>query len=83
VPIICSSAEQKVKLVAFLEEHKIQTRNYFAGNLLVHPAYKHLDDYQKYPNANAALSHVFFVGCPPHFNDAVFAYIEEVLKQWT
>jgi CDP-6-deoxy-D-xylo-4-hexulose-3-dehydrase len=80
VPIICNTAEMKVKLVAFLEENKIQTRNYFAGNILCHPAYKHLDDYTKYPNANAALSHVFFVGCPPMYNDAVFDYIQEVFE---
>jgi CDP-6-deoxy-D-xylo-4-hexulose-3-dehydrase len=82
VPIICSTAEQKTKLVAFLEENKIQTRNYFAGNILIHPAYKHLDNYENYPNANAALSHVFFVGCPPMYNEAVLNYIEEVLQKW-
>jgi len=82
VPIICSTQELKNKLVSFLEKNKIQTRNYFAGNLLVHPAYKHLDDYRKYPNANAALTHVFFVGCPPMYNDKIFEYIEEVLKTW-
>ena len=82
VPIICATQELKNKLVAFLEKNKIQTRNYFAGNLLVHPAYKHLGDYKKYPNANAALTHVFFVGCPPMYNDKIFAYIEEVLKTW-
>lgn len=82
VPVICSTDSQKTKLVAFLEKHKIQTRNYFAGNILVHPGYKHLDDYTKYHNANSALSHVFFVGCPPHYNDKVFKYIREVLKQW-
>ena len=82
VPIICSTSDQKNNLVNFLESNKIQTRNYFAGNLLCHPAYKHLDDYKKFPNANAALSHVFFVGCPPLYNDAIFAYIEDVLSKW-
>ena len=82
VPIIAQSAELKTRLVAFLEANKIQTRNYFAGNILIHPGYRHLDDYKKYPNANVALSHIFFVGCPPHYTEAVFAYIEEVLKTW-
>ncbi len=82
VPIICSTAELKIKLVNFLESNKIQTRNYFAGNILIHPGYKHLDDYRKYINANVALSHVFFVGCPPSYNDKVFQYIEETLKKW-
>lgn len=82
VPIICDTKDLKTKLVKFLEDNKIQTRNYFAGNILAHPAYKHLDDYRNYINANAALTHVFFVGCPPMYNDKVFAYIEEVLMSW-
>ena len=47
-PFICESKEIKQKLVSFLEENKIQTRNYFAGNILLHPGFKHLDDFQKY-----------------------------------
>ncbi len=82
VPIICDTPELKTKLVKFLEDNKIQTRNYFAGNILIHPGYKHLDDYRKYPNGNLALSHVFFLGCPPHYNDQVFDYIESVLETW-
>jgi CDP-6-deoxy-D-xylo-4-hexulose-3-dehydrase len=81
VPIICETQEVKEKLVAHLEAHKIQTRNYFAGNILLHPGFKHLDDYNKYPLANKALSHVFIMGCPPFWNDKIFKYIEEVLKK--
>jgi CDP-6-deoxy-D-xylo-4-hexulose-3-dehydrase len=81
VPIICETQQEKEKLVAYLEANKIQTRNYFAGNILLHPGFKHLDDYNKYPLANKALSHVFILGCPPFWNDKVFEYIEEVLKK--
>ena len=81
VPIICESQQAKEALVAHLEANKIQTRNYFAGNILLHPGFKHLDDYNKYPLANKALSHVFILGCPPFWNDKVFEYIEEVLKK--
>ena len=81
VPVICETQEVKEKLVAHLEAHKIQTRNYFAGNILLHPGFKHLDDYNQYPLANKALSHVFILGCPPFWNDKVFEYIEEVLKK--
>jgi len=82
VPIICDTPEIKDRLVKHLEDNKIQTRNYFAGNILMHPGYKKLGDYRDYPNANRALSNVFFVGCPPHYNDAVFAYISEVMHKW-
>ena len=80
VPIICESQKQKEKLVAHFEANKIQTRNYFAGNILLHPGYKHLDDAMDYPLANKALSHVFILGCPPFWNDSVFDYIESVVK---
>lgn len=83
VPIICNNPETKHKLQQHFETNKIQTRNYFAGNILLHPGYKHLGNAADYPNANLALSHVFFVGCPPHYNDDVFGYIEEVLQKWT
>lgn len=83
VPIVVDSVEVKEKLQQFFETNKIQTRNYFAGNILFHPGYAHLGDYADYPNANKALSNVFFIGCPPHYNDEVLKYIEEVCSKWT
>jgi CDP-6-deoxy-D-xylo-4-hexulose-3-dehydrase len=44
VPIVCDTPELKHSLVKHLEANKIQTRNYFAGNILLHPGYVHLDD---------------------------------------
>lgn len=82
VPIICSSQEEKELLVDHFESNKIQTRNYFAGNILIHSAFKHLDDYKKFPNANLALSHVFFLGCTPQYNEQVLTYIEDVIRKW-
>lgn len=81
VPIIAPEST-KAEFVQFLEDHKIQTRSYFAGNILLHPGYKHLDDASKYPEANKVLKTVFFVGCPPHYDDNVFNYIESVLVKW-
>ena len=82
VPIICQTKEVKEKLVKYLEDNGIQTRHYFAGNILLHPAYKHLGNYKDYPNANEVLKRVFFVGCAPHYNDEVFNYIESILKEF-
>jgi CDP-6-deoxy-D-xylo-4-hexulose-3-dehydrase len=80
VPIICQSHEKKTHLVAYLEQNGIQTRNYFAGNILIHPGYKHLGDYRAYPRANRVLEEVFFVGCAPTFTAEHFEYLEIVLK---
>jgi CDP-6-deoxy-D-xylo-4-hexulose-3-dehydrase len=82
VPLITDTPELKEKLQAFCEKNRIQTRNYFAGNILLHPGYKHLDNAADYPNANKALSNVFFVGCPPHYGEDVFAYYESVMQKW-
>jgi len=79
-PIVCESKAQKDSLVGFLESIKVQTRNYFAGNILLHPGYRHLDDYSKYENANKVLDRVFFIGASPHYGEDIFEYIEDRLK---
>lgn len=82
VPIICKNRELKQKLVSFLETNGIQTRNYFAGNLLMHKGYKHLDDYRKYPEANKVLDLVFFVGCAPTISSDNLDHINTAMSSW-
>ena len=79
-PFVCETKPLKDKLIAFLEENKIQTRNYFAGNILMHEGYKHLGDLKDYPNANTVLDKVFFLGAAPHYTREVFDYINEIFK---
>lgn len=81
-PFICDEPGLKHELVQYLEDNKIQTRNYFAGNILLHNGYSFLDDYKKYPEANKVLDKVFFVGAAPHYTEEVFDYIEEVIKKF-
>ena len=81
-PIVCENKEYKTKLVNHLEKHKIQTRNYFAGNILLHPGYSNLDEWGNYPLSNEVLNKVFFIGAAPHYTDKVFAYIEGVIKDF-
>ena len=81
-PIICEEEGLKHRLVQHLEDNKIQTRNYFAGNILMHPGFSFLDDYKNYPEANKVLDKVFFVGAAPHYREPVFEYIEDVLKKF-
>lgn len=82
VPIVCREQGQKELLVDHFESNRIQTRNYFGGNILLHPAYKHLGDYKKFPNANKTLDYVFFIGVTPLYNDGVLEYIEQVIRKW-
>jgi len=79
VPIICESKELKQRLVSHLEASKIQTRNYFAGNLLQQPAYRTLGNFREFETASKVLENVFFVGCSPTFTDDVLQYIKEAV----
>ena len=80
VPIVYEG--NKVQLVKYLEDNKIQTRNYFAGNILMHPAYRGLGSYANYPNSSKVLDNVFFLGCSPVVTDPMIDYIEEVVTKF-
>tara|TARA_R100000808_G_scaffold12465_1_gene31018 strand:+ start:3504 stop:4811 length:1308 start_codon:yes stop_codon:yes gene_type:complete len=82
VPIVCKNKKIKDALVSHLEKCKIQTRNYFAGNILIHPAYKHLDDYTKYPHSNRVLDKVFFLGCSPTLTKKMIDYIIKQIQEF-
>lgn len=83
VPIVCEDKNLKRSLVSYLEKNKIQTRNYFAGNILLHPGYSHLDDATKYPEANQVLDKVFFLGCSPTINQKMIDYIEKIVDSFS
>ena len=76
------NSELKQSLQQYLESNRIQTRNYFAGNLLRQPGFKHLGDYKNYPVADKVLGQVLFIGCAPHLNDDHLNYIEKVLREF-
>ena len=82
VPIICDSKKIKNNLTKHLESNKIQTRNYFAGNILMHPGYSHLDYYKNYPNACKVLDLVFFVGCSPTITSPMIDYIGTITSKF-
>ena len=82
VPIVCESNSLKQRLVRHLECNRVQTRNYFAGNILMHPAYEGIDDYKKFPEANKVLDRVFFVGCSPTITVEMIEYIHKVIKKF-
>lgn len=78
---------KRADIVAFLEENKIQTRNFFAGNLLDHPAYKQFDFNIKYNlnNASKITNDTFMIGVWPGLNEEIYQYVftifEEFFKQ--
>jgi CDP-6-deoxy-D-xylo-4-hexulose-3-dehydrase len=81
-PIICKTKNIKMKLVKYMESKKIQTRNYFAGNILLHEGYKHLGNFRDYPEANKVLDLVFFIGASPQYDIEILNYIEQTIKSF-
>jgi CDP-6-deoxy-D-xylo-4-hexulose-3-dehydrase len=73
-------------IVNFLEDNKIQTRPYFAGNIMLQPAYTgmidHKDIITKYPNARKVTTDTFFLGTSPVITDAQLNYIEETVDNF-
>lgn len=73
------------ELCQYFESKKIQTRPYFAGNLMMQPAYSDKiskSELVKYPVANKVMKDTFFLGVSPLVTDEMIDYIGEVLKEF-
>ena len=70
----------------FFESYKIQTRPYFAGNIMLQPAYEGLMDpkevIEKFPVARKVTTDTFFLGTSPVINKEKTDYIEMILDQF-
>lgn len=76
---------KRTELTMFFEDNKIQTRNYFGGNILLQPGYAHLaqgDPIADFPNATTATISTFFLGTSPRITDPQIDYIEEILTNF-
>lgn len=70
-------------IVDYFEENLIQTRPYFAGNIMLQPAYDHLMDpmvaRNNFPNATHAMLNTYFHGTSPVITPQQIEYISETL----
>jgi CDP-4-dehydro-6-deoxyglucose reductase, E1 len=75
---------KRADIVEFLEERKIQTRNFFAGNLLDHPAYKQYNFNIKYSleNASKITNQTFMIGVWPGLNEDIYQYVFKVFEEF-
>lgn len=75
----------RADLCTYLESKKIQTRPYFAGNILFQPAYSHLvgdlnlDDF---PNAKHVTLGTFFLGTSPVVTEEQISYIDDIVTKF-
>ena len=71
-------------LVRYLEDHKIQTRPLFSGNILKHPAYKNIS-YRKIgdlKNSQYILEHSFLIGLHHGLTDQMVNYVFETFLRF-
>ena len=77
---------KRIDIVNHLEDNLVQTRPYFAGNLMLQPAYSHLMDPKvarnNYPVATKAMRDTYFHGTSPVITPEQIAYIGSVLDNF-
>ena len=73
-------------ICSFLEDNKIQTRQYFGGNIMLNPGYTHLMDSEKvvkeYPNARKVTTDTFFLGTSPVITKEKVDYVGEKVDEF-
>ena len=81
-PITCSDGVDKSKVVSYLENHGIQTRMLFAGNILKHPCFNEMKKTGKGYRVVGNLTHTdrvvektFWVGVYPGLTDEMIEYM--------
>ncbi len=77
----------KSQFVDHMEEAKIQTRSYFTGNALFHPAYEELaaeyeNPREQFPIATKTTLDTFFLGVYPGITDEQMDYIALTVKDF-
>jgi CDP-6-deoxy-D-xylo-4-hexulose-3-dehydrase len=74
---------KRKNIVQFFEDAKIQTRPYFAGNIMLQPAYNGIisskDVIEKYPVARKITTDTFFLGTSPVITEEQIYYIKKNL----
>jgi len=76
----------RTQFVDYLEDCKIQTRPYFAGNIMLQPAYTHLPEAEnainRFPVATYATMNTLFHGTSPVITAEQIDYIGECVDQF-
>ena len=76
------------ELTQYLEEHKVQTRNLFAGNLLKHPAFEQYVEGVDYrvigelPVTDTIMNATFWIGVYPGMTNEKLQYMIDTIKEF-
>lgn len=76
----------RANIMNYLEDHKIQTRTYFAGNIMLQPGYRHLinpkEIMENFPIARKVTTDTLFIGTSPVITEKQINYINEVVDNF-
>ena len=74
-------------MTKYIEEHNIQTRLLFSGNLIKHPCFDQIRDTDAYrvvdslENTEFIMNNTFWVGVYPGMTDKMIDYMAQVIKE--
>lgn len=80
---------ERNKITRYIEEHNIQTRLLFSGNLIKHPCFDDIRDTDAYrvvgslENTDLVMNHTFWVGVYPGMTDEMIDYMAQVIIEAT
>lgn len=88
--LISVKPESRIKrndVTKYIEEHNIQTRLLFSGNLIKHPCFDQIRDTDAYrvvdslENTEFIMNNTFWVGVYPGMTDKMIDYMAQVIKE--
>lgn len=86
--LTCREGVDRVEVVKCLEEHGVQTRNLFAGNLIKHPCFDEMRKTGKgyrvigsLENTDRIMRDTFWVGIYPGMTDEKIDYMAKIIKE--
>ena len=86
--VTCREGIQRDKVIRYLENHGIQTRMLFAGNLIKHPCFDEMrKDGKGYrvigdlANTDRIMNDTFWVGVYPGMTDEKLMYMAKIIKE--
>lgn len=78
---------ERSKVIRYIEEHNIQTRFLFSGNLIKHPCFDQMRQTKGYraagdlTNTEFIMNHTFWVGVYPGMTDEMADYMAQVITE--
>ena len=86
--ITCREGVDRSRVVSYIEEHGIQTRMLFAGNLTKHPCFDQMraskEGYRiigDLANTDRIMKDSFWVGVYPGMTDTMIDYMAQIIRE--